>query len=109
MFTFPRACLVATVMLALGPAAALAQIAPARTIEELKTETQARQLFECFHEMAAGKDDVVGRIPPELQDDLDRLQVLAGVKQYPVRVKCATLAWHTMTAALDGGQEVSTE
>lgn len=74
-----------------------------------KTETEARLLFERFHEMATGKDDALGALPPELEDDLDRLQVLAGVRQYPVRVKCATLAWHTMTAALSGGQEVSTE
>lgn len=73
-----------------------------------KTEAEARLLFERFHEMATGKDDI-GEIPPELEDDLERLQVLSGVRQYPVRVKCATLAWHTMTAALSGGQEVSTE
>jgi nitrogen fixation NifU-like protein len=73
-----------------------------------KTEGQARLLFETFHEMATGKNDAP-TVPPELEDDIDRLQVLAGVRQYPVRVKCATLAWHTMTAALGGGQEVSTE
>lgn len=78
-----------------------------------KTEGQARQLFETFHEMATGRDstgkDDAPAVPPELEDDIDRLQVLAGVRQYPVRVKCATLAWHTMTAALNGRQEVSTE
>jgi nitrogen fixation NifU-like protein len=74
-----------------------------------KTEAEAKLLFERFHEMATGKDEDVGEIPPELEDDLDRLQVLSGVRQYPVRVKCATLAWHTMTAALNGGQEASTE
>ena len=74
-----------------------------------KTEAEARLLFERFHEMATGKNVDVGAIPPELEDDLDRLQVLSGVRQYPVRVKCATLAWHTMTAALSGAQEVSTE
>ena len=86
-------------------------VASASLMTELirgKTEGQARLLFERFHEMATGKDDL-GAVPPELEDDLDRLQVLSGVRQYPVRVKCATLAWHTMTAALDGGQEVSTE
>jgi nitrogen fixation NifU-like protein len=86
-------------------------VASASLMTELirgKTEAHARLLFERFHEMATGKDDV-GEIPPELEDDLERLQVLSGVRQYPVRVKCATLAWHTMTAALNGGQEVSTE
>ena len=43
-------------------------------------------------------------------DDLDKLAVFAGVREFPVRVKCATLAWHTMAAALDGkDKEVSTE
>jgi nitrogen fixation NifU-like protein len=73
-----------------------------------KTEGEARQLFATFHDMATGRSEAPA-VPPELEDEIDRLQVLAGVRQYPVRVKCATLAWHTMTAALDGGQEVSTE
>jgi nitrogen fixation NifU-like protein len=42
-------------------------------------------------------------------DDLDRLQVLAGVRAFPMRVKCATLAWHTMFAAMAGETETSTE
>jgi nitrogen fixation protein NifU and related proteins len=43
-------------------------------------------------------------------DALDKLAVFAGVREFPVRVKCATLAWHTLTAALEGeSKEVSTE
>ena len=89
-------------------------VASASLMTELirgKTEAQARQLFESFHALAAGKDDA--DTPPELEDELDRLQVLAGVRQYPVRVKCATLPWHTMKAALASGSggrpEISTE
>ena len=85
-------------------------VASASLMTELirgKTEAQARLLFDSFHAMAAGDADAA--VPPELEDDLDRLQVLAGVRQYPVRVKCATLAWHTMQAALSGKREVSTE
>ena len=92
-------------------------VASASLMTELirgKTEAQARELFERFHALAAGKEN--GDVPAnsgELEDELDRLQVLAGVRQYPVRVKCATLAWHTMKAALAGGPggraEVSTE
>ena len=73
------------------------------------TEKQARALFERFHWLCTHDE------PPEDEtEDLDpeaieRLQVLSGVREFPVRVKCATLAWHTMTAALDGQQEVSTE
>ncbi len=43
------------------------------------------------------------------EDALERLQVLSGVREFPVRVKCATLAWHTMEAAMKGEEEVSTE
>ena len=42
-------------------------------------------------------------------EDVERLQALSGVRQFPVRVKCATLAWHTLDAALDGANEISTE
>ena len=41
--------------------------------------------------------------------DIEKLLVLSGVRQFPVRVKCATLAWHTMDAALKGETEISTE
>ncbi len=85
-------------------------VASASLMTELirgKTEAQARLLFEKFHHLAAGEGE--DTVPPELEDELDRLQVLAGVRQYPVRVKCATLAWHTMQAALSGAREVSTE
>ena len=64
-----------------------------------KTEADARTLFERFHEMVtheAGGD----RLPDTAPDDLERLEVLAGVRQFPMRVKCATLPWHTFNAAL---------
>jgi nitrogen fixation NifU-like protein len=41
--------------------------------------------------------------------NLDKLAVFAGVREFPVRVKCATLAWHTLVAAMDGQADVSTE
>lgn len=59
-----------------------------------KTIAEAKHLFEHFHDLVT-KDDAL----PE--DDLDKLVVLAGVKEFPMRVKCATLAWHTLNAALD--------
>lgn len=72
-----------------------------------KTEEQAHRLFAAFHHMAT----VDGEMPaPEgLEDEAERLQALAGVRQYPVRVKCATLAWHTMEAALADKGETTTE
>jgi nitrogen fixation NifU-like protein len=52
-----------------------------------------------------------GQKPEEAiaDQDFDRLRVIAGVKQFPLRVKCATLAWHAMRAALNGQVETSTE
>jgi nitrogen fixation protein NifU and related proteins len=43
------------------------------------------------------------------EEAMEKLQVLAGVRQFPMRVKCATLAWHTLDAALKGGAKASTE
>lgn len=72
-----------------------------------KTLDQATALFETFHRMCT--EDDAGPPDDEMADDIERLQVLSGVRQFPVRVKCATLAWHTMKAAMSGVTEVSTE
>ena len=68
-----------------------------------KSEAEAEALFKSFHHALT---DVV-----ELDDvPLGKLTVLMGVKNYPVRVKCATLAWHTFEAALKQVQgDISTE
>lgn len=71
-----------------------------------KTVGEARQLFDYMH--ASCKDENPPQIVME-EDDRDRLQALAGVRHYPMRVKCATLAWHTMQAALKDETKVSTE
>ena len=72
-----------------------------------KTVDEARRMFDGFHEMCTtGGDDPLAELP---EDDADRLQVLSGVREFPMRVKCATLAWHTMNAATKGIQEVSTD
>jgi nitrogen fixation NifU-like protein len=75
-----------------------------------KTVEEANALFRSFHAK------VTGAVPPELpeplEEDAERLDPLTGVKAYPVRVKCATLPWHAVQAALDGGalgQTVKTE
>jgi nitrogen fixation protein NifU and related proteins len=68
-----------------------------------KTKQEARELFERFHRTVTGKTN--GR-----SADLGKLAVFSGVAEFPTRVKCATLAWHTLQAALEGKQEaVSTE
>jgi nitrogen fixation NifU-like protein len=71
-----------------------------------KTRQEISRLYESFHELLTGDPSVVAEAGPEL----GKLAVFAGVREYPVRVKCATLAWHTLQAALeDEGQSVSTE
>lgn len=63
----------------------------------------ARALFAAFREMA--KTGTCPHCAPPLADALERLQPLAGVHEYPSRVKCATLPWHALVAALDAGAE----
>jgi nitrogen fixation protein NifU and related proteins len=70
-----------------------------------KTLREAETLFETFHQLLTS--DTTS--PDQLQD-LEKLVVFAGVKAYPARVKCATLAWHTLLAALKQNNEtISTE
>jgi nitrogen fixation NifU-like protein len=68
-----------------------------------KTRADAGVLFERFHEMVTGELDT--HLDPH---DLGKLAVFAGVRKFPARVKCATLAWHTLRAALDGNQGTAT-
>jgi nitrogen fixation NifU-like protein len=59
-----------------------------------KTESEARELFQRFRRLLTG-----GEVVDE--EALGKLAALSGVREYPMRVKCATLAWHTLQAALD--------
>jgi nitrogen fixation NifU-like protein len=63
-----------------------------------KTPAQAKCLFDCFHSQATG---AVEAPLDGMKAEGQRLALLAGVHEYPVRVKCATLAWQTMLAALE--------
>jgi nitrogen fixation protein NifU and related proteins len=67
-----------------------------------KTTEQAEELFNKFHGVVTGTqmDDA---------ESLGKLAVFAGVASFPTRIKCATLAWHTLHAALEGKQVASTE
>jgi nitrogen fixation NifU-like protein len=68
-----------------------------------KTKEEAEVLFQHFHRMLTEDDDA----DPEA---LGKLAVFSGVREFPIRVKCATLPWHTLRAALEGSREiVSTE
>ena len=67
-----------------------------------KSLEEAKELFQRFHQLVTGAGGE--------QSELGRLVVFQGVSEFPVRVKCATLAWHTLQAALKEEQEkVSTE
>ncbi len=69
-----------------------------------RTADEARTMFELFRRLVTDDDADID------MGELDKLNVFAGVREFPVRVKCATLAWHTLAAALDGkGEEISTE
>ncbi len=72
-----------------------------------KTAADAEALFEKFHHLVT--DDTVDLNSAAEDEDLEKLVVLSGVRQFPMRVKCATLAWHTMTAAIEGKATVTTE
>lgn len=70
-----------------------------------KTIEEAKALFEKFHGMLTSTPDA-----PLDADELGKLMVFSGVREYPIRIKCATLVWHTMLAALKGNNDtVSTE
>lgn len=65
-----------------------------------KDRAEALDFFERFQKLATGEGEAA-------QEGFEKLQVFAGVREFPMRVKCATLAWHTMKSALEGGREVA--
>ena len=69
-----------------------------------KTREEAQVLFDEFHRMVTGELDEAAE-----ENHLGRLKIFAGVRDYPARVKCASLAWHTLRGALEGAERVSTE
>lgn len=69
-----------------------------------KSKAEAHKLFETFHKLVT-TGEANGN-----KEALGKLEVFSGVSEFPVRVKCATLAWHTLQAALEGKQDpISTE
>ncbi len=68
-----------------------------------KTAAEVEMMFKGFHELMTGDPSVGGHAGAEL----GKLAVFEGVREFPVRVKCATLAWHTLEAALQGGGKVA--
>jgi len=89
-----------------GTGCAISKASASLMTEALKGKTveEARSLFDRFHEMITS--------PPEsAAPDLGKLSVLSGVREFPTRVKCASLAWHALKAAVSEGEAgpVSTE
>ena len=91
-----------------GCAISIASASMMTGILKNKTEQEARALFEDFHGMCT-KDDFDISAAGHDSEAIERLQVLSGVRAFPMRVKCATLAWHTMSAAMADRDEVTTE
>ena len=78
-----------------GSGCAISKASASLMTDALKGQTvaEARELFDRFHNMITSN-------PETPADDLGKLSVLAGVREFPTRVKCASLAWHTMKAAV---------
>ncbi len=87
-----------------GCAISTASVSLMTEIIKGKTMDEAEELFRKFHEMTTRQDEEVQL------EAMGKLAVLAGVREYPARVKCATLAWHTLDAAIKNQETaVSTE
>lgn len=69
-----------------------------------KTRTEAEEIFNEFHRMVTGALDIETD-----ENNLGKLRIFSGVLEFPARVKCASLSWHTLNAALHGEDQVSTE
>jgi nitrogen fixation protein NifU and related proteins len=88
-----------------GNGCAISKASASMMTQSLKGKTlqEAEEMFKSFHGMVTGQKR-------EGAADVGKLKVFAGVSEFPARVKCATLAWHTLEAALHGDQKpVSTE
>jgi nitrogen fixation NifU-like protein len=87
-----------------GTGCAISKASASLMTDAVKGHTvgEARELFQRFR-------NVVTTPPDQPVEDLGKLSVLAGVREFPVRVKCASLAWHTLNAALEREQQASTE
>ncbi len=88
-----------------GTGCAISRASASMMTQSIKGQSveRAQEIFDAFHHMIT---------EPGAELDLDTLgdlETLSGVNEYPTRIKCAVLAWHTMKAALSGDSEVTTE
>jgi nitrogen fixation NifU-like protein len=92
-----------------GCAISMASASMMTEILKGKTVQEVESLFDSFHRMCTEDGFDPDAEDSANADAMERLSVLSGVREFPIRVKCATLAWHTMNAAIAGEQEVTTE
>jgi nitrogen fixation protein NifU and related proteins len=77
-----------------------------------KSAENVKQLSAAVKDLCTGNVDAEGAraiVPESMRGDIDKLASLSGVSQFPVRVKCATLAWHALNSCMAGETRVSTE
>ena len=87
-----------------GCAISMASASIMTDLVKWKEEHEVKEIVNDFLDMIKEKDELNNNILHE--DDKTKLMCLSGVKQYPMRVKCATLSWHTLTSAINNSQEV---
>ncbi|MBL6947013.1 MAG: SUF system NifU family Fe-S cluster assembly protein [Rhodospirillales bacterium] len=92
-----------------GSGCAISMASTSLMTETLKGRSveEAHTFFRRFHDLMTGSEDGAGEEVDE--DAFERLMVLSGVREFPMRVKCATLCWHTMEAAVKGEADILTE
>ena len=86
-----------------GCAISMASASIMTSLVKGKEEKEAKEIIEDFLEMIKEKENLNTKLLEE--DEKTKLMCLSGVKKYPMRVKCATLSWHTLTSAINNSQE----
>lgn len=88
-----------------GSGCAISKASASMMTSELKgkSEADAHSLFDSVHKMLTGETEAA-----DAQDKVGKLAILSGVCKFPARVKCASLAWHTVNAALAGESQPAT-
>ena len=97
-----------------GKGCAISIASASMMTEALKGQNvvDAKKIFDAVHDLCTGKreaDAVKADLPAQSAASVDKLASLSGVRQFPVRVKCATLPWHALMSCLDGKGQTSTE
>ena len=97
-----------------GKGCAISIASASMMTEALKGQSleTARRLFDAVHDLCTGKIEAEAakqNLAPDAADSLDKLASLSGVRQFPVRVKCATLPWHALISCLEGKGRATTE